>query len=163
MQEKTKPIVGRAALIDFPELGLAMIPSKTDSGAYRSAVHALNIRLVERDGHKVLEFDLLKGHPCAGQSVHVETKDFKEAEVENSFAVREKRYVVDLLTVLDGKRFRTAFTLADRSKKTYPVLMGRRMLNKRFLVDTNLSQIDRRLLKKKFRINLPLDLEETDP
>lgn len=157
---RLKPIVGRAAFIDFPELNLRLVPAKTDSGAYRSAIHAKNVKIIERDGTEILTFELLKGHPCAGQSVKGETAEFSIVQVENSFGHREQRYEIKLLTLLDGKRFRTTFTLADRGKKIYPVLMGRRLLSRRFLVDTSITQVDRKILKRTFKIQLPRDEEE---
>lgn len=152
-------IIGRSEFITFPEFGLDLVPAKTDSGAYRSAIHAENIEVFERDGQKVLCFDALKGHPAAGQSAHFETTEFKEIEVFSSFGHSERRYEIKVLCVLGGKRFRTSFSLANRSTKRYPVLMGRRLSNKRFLIDTSKSTIDRRLLKKKFNVELPVDEE----
>ncbi len=157
---KKRLTLGRAAFIEFPELGVADIPAKTDTGAYRSAIHAANIEVKTIDGQQVLAFDLLAGHPSAGQSVHCETSEFKVVGIENSFGHREERYEVRLLCVLEGKRFRTSFTLANRSKKIYPVLLGRRLINRRFIVDTLISHIDRRVLREKFNIELPQDEED---
>ena len=61
------------------------------------------------------------------------------------------------------KIFKTEFTLTDRSVKTYPILLGRKTLNKRYLVDSAKSHIDRKELKKKFNIDLQEDLEVIDP
>src|SRR5574338_662066 len=139
MTESTKTIIGRSAFINFPEFGLLNVPAKTDSGAYRSAIHARNVKLVERDGTKVLSFDVLKGHQSAGQSAHFETTEFREIEVHSSFGHKEHRYEVMILCVVAGKRFRTSFSLANRSAKRYPVLMGRRLTNRRFMIDTSQS------------------------
>lgn len=158
--KKERTILGRSSFINYPELELFDVPAKTDTGAYRSAIHAANIELRDEGGKQVLSFDLLAGHPSAGQSAHYETEEFKIVQVENSFGHREQRYEVRLLCVLEGRRFRTSFTLADRSKKIYPVLMGRRLLNRRFIVDTLVSHIDRRVLKEKFNVVMPQDEEE---
>ncbi len=158
--QPSKPVLGRSAFIDLPEFGLDSIPSKTDTGAYRSAIHAANITVKNTGTRSILAFDVLHSHRNAGQSTHVETAEFREVEVENSFGHREKRYEVKILVVLEGKRFRTSFTLADRSKKIYPVLMGRRLINRRFIVDTTITHVDRKLLKERFNIDLPKDEEE---
>lgn len=151
--------IGRSEFISFPEFGLEFVPAKTDSGAYRSAIHAENISVTEKDGQKVLGFDALLGHPAAGQSVHFETTEFKEIEVFNSFGHGEKRYEIKVLCKLAGKRFRTSFSLANRSRKRYPVLMGRRLTNRRFIIDTKESSVDRRLLKERFNVELEVDEE----
>jgi len=155
-----KKTLGRAAFICFPEFGLSSVPAKTDTGAYRSAVHAKNIEVKEVNGVQILAYDVLLGHMSAGQSAHVETETFRQVDIENSFGHRELRYEVMVLCQLGGKRFRSSFTLADRSKKTYPVLMGRRLLNNRFLVDTTIADINRKLLKEQFNVELPKDEEE---
>jgi hypothetical protein len=47
------------------------------------------------------------------------------------------RYVVKLQLKLGGKTIVGTFTLSDRSKKTYPILIGRKLLNRKFLVDVS--------------------------
>jgi hypothetical protein len=47
------------------------------------------------------------------------------------------RYVVKLQLKLDDKTIVGTFTLSDRSKKTYPILIGRKLLNRKFLVDVS--------------------------
>jgi hypothetical protein len=157
---KSKTTLGRAAFISFPEFGLESVAAKTDTGAYRSAVHATNIKVKNVDGKDVLSFDILSGHKNSGQLKHVEMTKFREVEVENSFGHSEMRYEVMILCKLEGRRFRTSFTLANRAQKTYPVLMGRRLTNRRFIIDTSIAHIDRRLLKKQYNIELPKDEEE---
>jgi hypothetical protein len=138
---------------------MADIPAKTDTGAYRSAVHADQIQLSD-DGN-VLSFRLLGGHPvCAKLATVLTTSDFKTVWIANSFGHREERFEVKLRIKLGPKVFKATFSLADRSKKIYPILLGRKLLNKRFLVDTAYSQIDRIDLKKRYGIEFPLDEEE---
>lgn len=156
-------IIGRAELISLPDLSLNMIPAKVDTGAYRSAIHAVNIQLKKQGSKKVLCFDLLAGHPNVACSHHIETEVFTTAVVENSFGVKEQRYAVDLRIKIGPKIVKTQFTLADRSMKTYPILLGRKLLNKRFLVNSDQSNIDRRELKRKLNLDIVEDLEVVDP
>lgn len=155
-----KVIIGRSesmAFIDFE--GMESVPAKTDTGAYRSAVHASNIKLDESTG--VLSFDLLGGHPVCGPMHHtIETKDFSRIWVENSFGHREDRYEVKMKVKLGPKVFIARFSLADRSKKIYPILLGRKLLNNRFLVDSAASSLNRKELKQQYGIEFPKDEEE---
>jgi hypothetical protein len=138
---------------------MADIPAKVDTGAYRSAVHADNIRL--SDDGKTLHFRLLGGHPvCGALATEMSATDFKTVFIANSFGEREERFEVKLKVKLGPKIFPATFSLADRSKKIYPILLGRKMLNNRFLVDTSHAQIDRVELKKKYDIVFPADEEE---
>lgn len=144
-----KTIIGRSELLSFVDYGLTEVPAKTDTGAYRSAVHAVNIS--EHEGK--LSFDLLGGHPAVdGPATRIETEEFNVVTIANSFGHKEERYEVKLRVKLSSKIFTTTFSLADRSKKVYPILLGRILLNHRFLVDPAESSIDRAELKRRFGI-----------
>jgi len=154
-----KVVIGRAELLHFMDEAIADIPAKVDTGAFRSAVHASDITL-SADG-KTLSFRLLGNHPvCGNLATTIATEQFTKVRVENSFGHREERYEVKLRVKLGPKIFSAAFSLADRGKKIYPILLGRKMLNGRFLVDTAHTQIDRVELKKKYDIVFPADEEE---
>lgn len=152
-----KVVIGRSELLSFVDADAPRVPAKTDTGAYRSAVHASNISVV--DG--VLHFELLGGHPvCGTLSKQLETEDFTQVTVANSFGHEEQRYEVKLKVKLGPKIFHARFTLADRSKKIYPVLLGRKLLNHRFLVDSSETSLDRITLKKQYGIDFPAGEEE---
>lgn len=154
-----KVIIGRSEEASFTDFGINKVPAKSDTGAYRSAIHASDIKLNEQTG--VLSFDLLTGHPVCGTMGHrVETTTFKKVLVENSFGHGEERYEVRLRVKLGPKIFTAAFTLANRSKKVYPILLGRKLLSHRFLVDTSETSIDRIELKRKYGIDFPVDLDD---
>ena len=154
-----KVIVGRAELLHFMEQQIADIPAKVDSGAYRSAIHASDISL-SSDGSE-LSFTLLGKHPvCGSLATEVKTKDFKSVWISNSFGHREERYEVKLKVKLGPKVFFATFSLADRAKKIYPILIGRKLLNNRFLVDTSETSINRIDLKNQYSIDFPNDEED---
>lgn len=156
-----KVIVGRSESLHFMDYNMADIPAKVDTGAYRSAVHADNIHLSE-DG-KTLSFRLLGGHPvCGALATDMSANSFKVVQISNSFGHTEERYEVKLRVKLGPKIFTATFSLADRSKKIYPILLGRKMLNNRFLVDTAHAQINRVELKKQYGISFPDDEEVED-
>lgn len=152
-----KLIIGRSERLNFVDLGIHGVPAKVDTGAYRSAVHASDIE--EKDG--VVSFMVFGGHPvCGKMAQRLSTDEFQKVMVANSFGHKEERYDVRLKVKLGPKIFQAKFTLADRSKKIYPILLGRTMLNRRFLVDTNESAVDRVQLKKEYGIEFPNDEEE---
>jgi hypothetical protein len=154
-----KVVIGRAELLHFQELQIADVPAKVDTGAYRSAVHASDITLSD-DGTS-LTFTLLGNHPvCGTLATPVTTDNFKTVSISNSFGHREERYEVKLKVKLGPKVFWATFSLADRSMKIYPILLGRKLLNERFLVDTSKSSLNRIELKKQYGISFPVDEEE---
>lgn len=149
---KYKTIIGRAESIDFIEHGLLDVPAKTDTGAYGSSVHATNIHEIEKsNGKKALRFTLLGDHPTYHENIEMEVTRYKMVVVANSFGHKQERYKVELQVKLAGKVSRTPFTLADRSKKAFPVLLGRTLLNQRYLVDTSIVNVDRLPLRDKLK------------
>lgn len=152
-------IVGRSEPIHFVgHEKLAAIPAKVDTGAYRSAVHADNI-YVDNAGH--LHFTLCNNHPtCADCATEIVTDKFTTASVSNSFGDTEERYEVVMKVKIGPKIFNGSFTLANRAKKIYPILLGRKLLNGRFFVDPSFSSISRAELKAKYNIYLPDDEED---
>lgn len=155
-----KVIIGRSELLSFVGTDAVNVPAKTDTGAYRSAVHATNIQLSE---HNVLSFDLLGGHPVCGPMAHrVVAEEYKKVWIANSFGEREERFEVKLKVKLGPKVFHAHFTLADRSKKIYPILLGRKLLNHRFLVDSAETSLNRVDLKKRYGIEFPNDEEDRE-
>jgi hypothetical protein len=159
---KYKIIIGRAESIDFPSWLLVDVPAKVDTGAYLSAVHATNIKEVTKKGKKVLKFTLLGNHPSYPYSREIEVSHYELKTVENSFGVKQERYSIKLKSKLAGKVFISEFTLADRSTKVFPILLGRTFLNNRFMVDTNIANIDRRILKEKLKDWLAKDDKSDD-
>lgn len=154
-----KTIIGRSEALHFVDLAITDIPAKVDTGAYRSAVHADNIHL--SDDGKTLHFQLLGNHPiCGALAQQMATTKFQKVFIANSFGQREERFEVKLRVKLGPKVFTATFSLADRGKKIYPILLGRKMLNNRFLVDTAHAQINRKELKEQHGIEFPVDEEE---
>jgi hypothetical protein len=153
-----KVIIGRSEAVHFVDLDIQAVPAKTDTGAYCSAVDAANIHLDKETN--TLSFDLLGGHPLyKSVSRHIETQEFGLVWVESSSGHGEHRYEVKLKVRLGPKVFMARFSLADRSKRIYPILLGRKLLNERFLVDPSESGVDRAELKAKYGVELPKDEE----
>ena len=69
------------------------------------------------------------------------TEHFELKAVKNSFGQTEMRYVIKTKVTLFGKTFKTEFSLADRQQMRYPVLLGRKLLRNRFIVDVSLENV----------------------
>jgi hypothetical protein len=128
---KLKTVIGRAERVDFPDAGVFKVPAKIDTGAYRTSVWASDIH----EDNGVLKFKLLapKSELYSGKECSTDT--YEIVEVENSFGQKESRYSVFVRIRLGAKTVNSNITLSDRSAKTYPVLVGRKMLRGRYIVD----------------------------
>jgi hypothetical protein len=61
--------------------------------------------------------------------------------VKSSNGSISHRYLISTLVRLNGFAVRTQFTLFDRSDMKYQVLLGRRFLRGRFLVDVSAKNL----------------------
>ena len=136
-------VIGRKERISLPEWGLKQVSAKVDTGAYTSSIHCEYIELKIKEGKEVLCFSVLpKTHKKYTGKV-VETTEFEQKKVKNSFGQEELRFKVRTKVRMFGHTFKAEFTLTDRSKMKNPILLGRKLLNGRFLVDVqqvNLSK-----------------------
>ena len=128
-------VIGTHDKIDLPELGIEELECKIDTGAFTSTIHCSHVGVVEKKGVEVLEFCVLdKWHPQFNDVVHTAT-DFRQKKVKSSNGVSESRFVVKTKAVLFGNTYPITFTLSDRKKMRFPVLIGKKFLRNKFLVD----------------------------
>lgn len=153
-------VIGRNECVDLINI-TTEVPAKIDSGAYRSSIHCKRVRLVRKDGKEMLEVKLL-GHPCAPETYDLTFKNFEKVKVTNSFGHEEERYEVKLRVKIGPKIFSSSFTLANRSNNLFPILVGRKVLKQRFIVDVSRGTVNRVELKKRFGIKTPLDEEDLE-
>ena len=128
-------IIGRREKIVFTEWGLSSIDAKVDTGAYGSALHSHDIEICRKEGKDMLRFKLLD--PTHPEYEHKDyyASEFSDKVVKSSSGLQEHRFSVRTEISLAGRIFRVEFSLTDRSEMRYPVLLGRKFLKKRFLVD----------------------------
>lgn len=135
MVVKDKTVVGRNEKVDFPRFA-HNVPAKIDTGADSSSVWVSDIR-VDKNG--VLRFSLFgEGSPFyTGKTLKRE--QYKVAMVRSATGHEQIRYRTQLSLRLGGKRIRAMFNLSDRSQNKFPVLIGRRTLSGKFIVDVEKS------------------------
>jgi len=135
---KKKRLLGRRELIDLPALAVRGVQAKVDTGAYTSAIHCDEVRLVPdpATGRPVLHVRLLDpGHP-ATDGRPLAFREFDRRDIRSSNGEVQARFVISTTVRLYGRDYTTEFSLADRSDLRYPVLLGRALLRQgRFVVD----------------------------
>ncbi|GHA75218.1 ATP-dependent zinc protease family protein [Pontibacter akesuensis] len=143
-----KLLIGRRELVSFPDLDLEGIEAKVDTGAYTSAIHCSDIHEeVRPDGTKVICLDLLD--PSHPQYNHrkLNFSEYELREIKSSIGEKQERYVIRTKIKLFDEVLEEEFSLSDRSDMKYPVLLGRRLLQGRFVVD-----VSRKNLAHKYKI-----------
>ncbi len=130
-------LIGRREFIDFPELKIFSVEAKIDTGAYTSSVHCSEILIKVIDNKPVLCFKLLDPlHPEFSKQTHQFT-EFYQKKIKNSFGEMEERYIIKTTIKLGKKTIRTTLSLSDRESMRYPVLIGRRLIKGKFIIDVN--------------------------
>lgn len=135
MTKKPLTIIGNSVRVTVA--GIKNVPAKIDTGAESSSIWASDI-VVTNDNH--LEFCLFAPESEFYTGKRIVAKDFRAMLVRNSTGQTSVRYRVMLPITIKGRRIRAGFTLADRSRNNFPILIGRRLLKNKFLVDV--SQLD---------------------
>ncbi len=135
--ENQRPLltIGRRETVSFPDLGLDEIDAKVDTGAYSTALHCQNIELKKSNGKNLLCFKLLDpSHPEYNEQL-ICFESFNQKGVRNSSGDLEMRYVIKTRIKIGRKIVKTSISLTDRGSMRYPVLIGRKLLKNRFVVD----------------------------
>lgn len=154
-----KLVIGRTDRIDFPSLDLFGLPCKIDTGATTSAIHCHHVKIVEKEGHDYLRFQLLDPKHVFYNNKEFEFAEFEERSVKNTSGIAEDRYVIKTQVLLFGILYDIKLTLADRERMTYPVLLGRTFLHKKFIVDVSKNKLSHKE-KCKFLIESSRKAEE---
>jgi hypothetical protein len=143
-------ILGRYDRVDLPELGLNNIHAKIDTGAYTCSLHCKTARVVEGR----LEFVLLdEEHPeFTGMKFVFDQYDIKN--IKNSFGEVERRFIIVTTIRIFDEEITTQFSLSNRGSLKFPILIGRKILRDRFLIDVkqrNLSYREKRSKRQKVK------------
>lgn len=156
MKELT--LIGRAEKVDFPQLSFKRVPAKVDTGADASSIWAKAIDV--EDGKLEVIFFGPESPYYDGQVHKFPKSAYTVTRVSSSFGHREVRYKLKLKIKVNERIINGSFTLADRSAKLYPILLGRSLLKHKFLVDVSkgkplLAEEKARRAKLKEEILLP--------
>ena len=122
--------------MSLPELNFFDIDAKIDTGADNSSIHCDDIRLND-DG--TVHFKLLDElHPDYCKK-HIKMPVSKIKKVKSSNGKTEERIFIETIIELSGQQYTAELSLTDRQNMKYPMLIGRKYLQGRFLVDVSLQ------------------------
>ncbi len=141
----SKIIIGTLDRLDFPDFNLFNVPAKIDTGAETSSIHCQRARIIEKDGKEFLGFKLLDPSYKNYSAQEYRTENFEERQIKSSTGHAQFRFVVKMNITLFAQTFLTEFSLADRESMKFPVLIGKKLLKNRFLVDVSQKDLSYKL------------------
>ncbi len=143
MKDNTqKEVIGRLEYVAIPDFNLTNIEAKIDTGAYNGAIHVSLVNEFEKDGKRWIRFVILdNAHPEFSDQVY-ETDEFIERRVRSSNGELQHRYAVTVTLILKGKQIKTTLGLSNRKDLRYPILIGRKIIKKHFIVDPSKTFTD---------------------
>lgn len=143
-----KITIGRVDKVDFPELSLSEIDVKIDSGAYTSSIHCSNIEEIIVNDIKLIKFTLLDPEHLLYNNKEFTTKKYESKIIKSSNGISEERFMIQTEIVIFKKSFPIFLTLSERKDMKFPILLGRKFLNKKFVIDTAKKNLSHKLKDK---------------
>lgn len=133
-KKETLITVGRNESVDLLRYARRKVPAKIDTGADSSAIWVSHVR-VDKEG--ILRFSLFGDGSPFYNGKTIKREKYSVTRVLSGSGHQQLRYRTQLALRLGGKRIRTTFNLSDRSLHKFPVLIGRRTLSGKFIVDVS--------------------------
>ncbi|WP_103069268.1 ATP-dependent zinc protease family protein [Aquimarina sediminis] len=133
--EKEKKIIGRTDRVDFPLLELKSIDAKIDTGAYTSFIHCTDIREVDQ----TLQCTLLDATHSEHNGRRFTFKNYDITAVKSNTGKIEMRYAIRTQISVFNETYPIILTLSPRDDMRFPILIGRKFLSGKFLIDPQLE------------------------
>lgn len=127
--------------VALPELGIATIKAKVDTGARTSALHAFEVRSISAGARPQIEFKL---HPRQrdNETVTVCRADvIDERTVTDSGGHKENRWVISTPVSIGPHSWPIEITLTSRDDMRFRMLLGRTAISGRAVVDPSRSYV----------------------
>ncbi len=140
-----KKIIGRKELISIPQLELYDLDAKVDTGADSNALHCDAIEISD-DGR--VSFTLLDAVHPSYHGKRISMPLHKVKNIRSSNGIVQKRAFIRVEVDFFGQKYHTLISLTSRADMKYPMLLGRKFLSQKFLVDVSQAYLAKSPLKK---------------
>ena len=144
------PVMGWREWVSLPELGVAKIKAKVDTGAATSAMHISHFRMLnskKKDSAKV-EFRI---HPVQGKShpaIIARAHLVEHRHVRSSVGHLTERPVIHTTLKVGENSWPIELTLVNRDIMSFRMLIGREAIKRRYLVNPGRSHLIKKIKPK---------------
>lgn len=130
-------MIGWREWVGLPDLGVAWVKAKVDTGAKSSSLHAWDIEVDESTS--IVAFNL---HPLQDDEsvvISATASLIEHREVRSSNGEVELRPVIRTSALVLGRALQIELSLTSRDEMGFRMLLGRSAVRRRFVVDPGRS------------------------
>ena len=135
-KKREKRVVGWKENAALPDLSVKNVIAKIDTGANLASIDASDIKIVTRDKIKYVKFKVMKRNKTV-RKTSAPLEGYKRIKSSNGDV--EKRPYIKTTLLMDGISKKIELTLTDRGPMDYTMLIGRKALGKRWVVNPSIS------------------------
>lgn len=137
-----KRVVGNKEIISILDLELFDLDAKIDTGADSNALHCDDIFI---DEENFVHFKLLdKVHPSYnGKKMKMPLHELRRIKSSNGQV--QERASIKVKVKFFGKEYKTVISLTNRADMKFPMLIGRKFLANKFLVDVSKEYLSKQI------------------
>ncbi len=148
MNEFNLHTVGRVEQVDLPDWNITGIEAKIDTGAYSSSIHCHHIEEFEKEGISFVRFNILDPEHHSYNDQLVELPIFDKRDVKSSNGQTETRFFIKTTIRMFNTEYKIELSLTDRSVMKFPVLIGRKFIHNKFLVDVSKKNLSKQITER---------------
>ena len=135
-QKRQKRVVGWKEHAALPDLKIKDVIAKMDTGANLASIDASEIKYSTKGGVKHVNFRIMKRNNTV-RKTSAPLAGFKRIKSSNGDV--ERRPYIKTTLLVDGISKKIELTLTDRGPMDYTMLIGRKALGRRWVVNPSVS------------------------
>lgn len=135
-------LIGWREWIAFPAFGDFLVKAKVDTGARTTAIHATDIKAIEKDGKQLVVFALFPHQDDHDTFVRCTAPLAEKRVITDSGGHEEERFIIITEIGLGEYRWEVEISLTQRDDMGFRMLLGRTAVRNRFIIDPGKSYLE---------------------